>query len=92
MANEISPLVTVVTVTLNCEESISPTIENVASQDYENIEYIIIDGKSVDKTLSIIRANDNCISKFITEKDEGIYDAMNKGISLASPQSRFIHF
>lgn len=92
MTNEIFPLVTVVTVTLNCEESIARTIDSVASQDYEKIEHIIIDGKSRDGTPAIIRAYADCISKFITEKDNGIYDAMNKGIRHASPESRFITF
>lgn len=92
MPNELLPLVTVITVTLNCEESIARTIESVASQDYENTEYIIIDGKSSDETPSIIRTYSNCISKFITEEDEGIYDAMNKGIRLSSPDSRFVNF
>ena len=50
------------------------------SQDYENIEYIIIDGKSTDETTDIIRSYGDKISYFISEKDDGLYDVMNKGI------------
>ncbi|MDM8553370.1 glycosyltransferase family 2 protein [Desulfococcaceae bacterium HSG7] len=92
MEHHISPLVTVVTVTRNAEASIERTIISVCSQKYANIEYIVIDGNSSDNTLAIIRKYSHGISQFINEEDGGIYDAMNKGIRLASSNSHFITF
>ncbi|MFZ2633567.1 MAG: glycosyltransferase family 2 protein [Desulfosalsimonadaceae bacterium] len=92
MEHDISPLVTVVTVTRNAEASIERTIVSVCSQEYANIEYIVIDGNSRDNTFAIIRKYSDGISQFISEEDSGIYDAMNKGIRHASPESRFITF
>lgn len=79
-------LVSIVTVCLNSENTIERTIQSVLSQTYTNIEYIIIDGKSTDRTLDIIRRYENKFNgnlTVISEKDNGIYDAMNKGIKLA---------
>jgi len=76
--------VTIITVCYNSAKTIQETIESVLSQDYQNIEYIIIDGLSSDGTLDIIKDFGPQISKFISEKDKGLYDAMNKGISLAT--------
>ena len=67
----------------NAEDTISDTIQSVLSQDYEDVEYIIVDGKSTDRTLEIIQTIKNGI-QLISEKDQGIYDAMNKGINIAS--------
>jgi glycosyltransferase involved in cell wall biosynthesis len=86
------PLVTIVTVTYNCEGLIEPTIESVCSQTYPNKEHIIVDGGSDDATVSIINKHRHCISQLVSEKDHGIYDAMNKGIRLASPDSHYITF
>ncbi len=74
------PLITIVTVSFNAEDNIENTILSVINQDYENIEYIVIDGGSTDATVSIIKKYEERITKWISEKDEGIYDAMNKGI------------
>ncbi len=78
-------LVSIITVCFNSQKTIKETIDSVMNQSYENIEYIIIDGGSTDNTINIIRSylNENKIT-IISEKDNGIYDAMNKGIKLAS--------
>ena len=75
--------ISIITVCYNSEETISDTIQSVLSQDYKDVEYIIVDGKSTDRTLEIIQSIKNGI-KLISEKDQGIYDAMNKGINTAS--------
>lgn len=76
------PLISIITVVYNGARTIERTIQSVCNQTYENIEYIIIDGNSTDNTLEIVKKF-NCINKLISEPDAGIYDAMNKGISLA---------
>ena len=75
--------VSIITVCRNAEKSIEATLKSVAMQTYSEIEYIIIDGKSSDKTLGVIDRYKENISKIISEPDKGIYDAMNKGIALA---------
>lgn len=77
------PLITVITVVYNDAASLAKTIQSVLKQKYDNMEYIIIDGGSVDGTLNIIKKYENYIDYFISEPDAGIYDAMNKGLSLA---------
>jgi len=77
------PLVSVVTVVFNDEEHIEKTIQSVIRQTYDNIEYIIVDGFSSDATCSIINQYIENIDVFISEKDQGVYDAMNKAIQLA---------
>lgn len=74
---------TIATVCYNAAEELEKTIQNVAKQTYPNIEYIIIDGASKDNTLEIIKKYQDNISSYISEKDNGIYDAMNKAINLA---------
>lgn len=76
------PLVSIVTASLNSKKTISKTIESVKNQTYKNIEYIIIDGKSEDGTMDIVYEYQDSISKIISEKDGGIYDAFNKGLHL----------
>lgn len=78
------PLISVVTVVYNGAVSLEQTIQSVLNQTYDNIEYIIVDGGSTDGTLDIIKRYEKRIDYCISERDEGIYDAMNKGISLAS--------
>lgn len=76
--------VSIITVCHNSESTIESAIQSVLRQDYESIEYIILDGKSTDNTLSVIEKYRNRISKFISEKDEGMYFAINKGLAMAS--------
>ena len=77
------PLVSIITVVYNNSKYIRDSIESVLSQDYGKIEYIVIDGGSTDGTLEIIEEYINKISSFISEPDEGVYDALNKGIANA---------
>jgi glycosyltransferase involved in cell wall biosynthesis len=79
-----SPLISIITITLNAEIYLEQTIQSVLNQTYKNIEYIIVDGGSTDGTLGVIEKYKNAIDHIISEKDEGIADAMNKGVSLAS--------
>jgi glycosyltransferase involved in cell wall biosynthesis len=76
--------ISIVTVTLNSEEYLEQAIQSVAAQTYPNIEHIVIDGGSTDTTLDIIDKHEQRINRWISEPDDGIADAMNKGISLAT--------
>jgi glycosyltransferase involved in cell wall biosynthesis len=76
--------VSVITVCFNSGKTIEKTFQSVKKQSYQNIEYIVIDGGSSDDTLKIIRNYNSCISNYISESDKGLYDAMNKGIDLAT--------
>ena len=74
----------IITVCYNSEKTIERTIKSVITQDYTDYEYIIVDGGSTDGTIDIIRKYSPYITRWISEPDEGIYDAMNKGIQLSS--------
>lgn len=76
--------VSIITITYNSESTLIDTIDSVLNQTYGDIEYIIVDGQSTDSTVSIVHSYKDKIAKFISEKDRGLYDALNKGISLAT--------
>lgn len=78
------PLVSIITVVYNDQRSLRKTIESVIGQTYKNIEFIIIDGGSTDGTLDVIKEYEKYINSWISEPDKGVYDAMNKGLKLAS--------
>jgi len=77
------PLVTVITVVFKGALTLEDTIQSVINQTYDNVEYIVIDGGSVDGTLEIIKKYEHVIDYWVSERDAGLYDAMNKGIALA---------
>jgi glycosyltransferase len=76
--------VSIITVCYNSEDTIEDTIKSVISQEYPDLEYIIVDGLSTDTTLSVINKYKDSIVKIVSEKDNGLYDAINKGIALAT--------
>lgn len=76
--------VSIITVCYNSEKFIRNAVDSVLCQSYQDIEYIIIDGGSTDNTVEIVRSYGSKISKFISEPDKGIYDAMNKGLKMAT--------
>lgn len=76
--------VSIVTVVLNGEKTIESAIQSVLNQTYSDIEYIVIDGRSKDKTVSLINKYLPQISRFVSEADSGIYDGMNKGLQMAT--------
>jgi glycosyltransferase involved in cell wall biosynthesis len=78
------PLISIITVVFNGEKFLEETIESVINQIYDNVEYIIIDGGSTDSTLDIVKQYEDRIDYWVSETDGGIYDAMNKGITLCS--------
>ncbi|WP_017292806.1 glycosyltransferase family 2 protein [Geminocystis herdmanii] len=73
-------LITIITVVYNNPKGLTDTLTTVKNQIYQNIEYIVIDGASGDKTLDVIKQNEQHISYYLSEPDNGIYDAMNKGL------------
>jgi glycosyltransferase involved in cell wall biosynthesis len=76
--------ISIITITYNSAATLEDTLRSVVNQDYPNMEYLIIDGKSKDSTLSIVDKYKDKISKIISEKDKGLYDALNKGIKNAT--------
>ena len=77
------PLISYITVVRNAEKTIVRTLESVANQSYKRVEHIVIDGRSSDGTLEKISKFKSRLSYFVSEKDDGIYDAINKGLSVA---------
>ena len=84
------PLITVITVVFNGADHLEETLLSVIGQTWGNVEYIVVDGGSTDGTLDIIRRHEHAIDYWVSEPDAGIYDAMNKGIGLAT--GRWINF
>lgn len=82
--HEIEVKISIITVVWNNKETIKDSIDSVLNQTYKNIEYIIIDGASSDGTVEVVKSYGDKITRFVSEKDNGLYDAMNKGIGLAT--------
>lgn len=79
-----SPLFTIITAVFNAEKTFPHLVESIAKQTFKDFEFIVIDGGSKDSTVDIIKQNESHISKWVSEKDNGIYDAWNKGLKMAS--------
>ena len=77
-------LISLITVTYNSARTLPHTNDSIRHQAYKEIEYIIVDGGSTDGTIDIILANNDLVNKWISEPDKGIYDAINKGIGMAT--------
>lgn len=84
MHAHLTPKFSIITVTYNAADTIEDTIQSVISQTYHHVEYIIIDGASKDNTLDIINRYQEHITCLVSEPDRGLYDAMNKGMQLAT--------
>lgn len=80
----VNPKISIITVVRNGKSHIEETINSVLNQSYQNVEYIIIDGNSTDGTIEIIEKYSNRLAYWISERDTGIYDAMNKGVKASS--------
>jgi len=78
------PKFSIITVTYNAEAVLEDTIQSIVTQTYKNVEYLIVDGASKDKTMEIVNRYRNHIHTVISEPDHGLYDAMNKGLKLAT--------
>lgn len=84
----LNPLISVITITYNAESSIAATLDSVVSQSFGDYEHILIDGSSTDATLAIARKYNHL--RILSEKDSGLYDAMNKGLAMA--RGRYVIF
>lgn len=84
MHNHPTPTFSIITVCYNAEQTIEDTLQSVISQTYHHVEYIVVDGASTDGTLDIIGRYRHRIARLVSEPDRGLYDAMNKGIALAT--------
>mgnify|MGYP001502506492 CR=1 FL=1 len=88
--NKVKPKISIITITKNSEKYLEDCIRSVITQTYKNYEYIIIDGNSKDRTIDIIKKYKKYISYWISEDDNGLYDALNKGVKSATGE--FIGF
>ena len=79
-----TPIISLITITYNSAKTLRHTIDSIRSQTYREMEYIIVDGGSTDGTLDVIEENNDLVTKWVSEPDGGIYDAINKGIAMAS--------
>lgn len=79
-----NPTISIITICFNADADLAKTAESVRKQTFKDYEYIVVDGGSKDKTLDVIKRNEDVITKWVSEPDKGIYDAMNKGIRMAS--------
>jgi glycosyltransferase involved in cell wall biosynthesis len=84
MNKSANPVLSIITVCYNAEKFIESTIQSVLSQTYPHIEYIIVDGASKDNTMGVVEKYRSRIATVVSEKDKGLYDAMNKGMQLAT--------
>lgn len=82
-------VISIITVSYNAVKTIEQTIYSIVNQTYTDIEYIIIDGGSTDGTVDIIKKYSDRISRWVSEDDDGIYHAMNKGLALATGEYVF---
>jgi glycosyltransferase len=80
----LGPRISIVTVSFNSAASIGDALRSVAMQTYPNVEHIVVDGGSRDETLAVVQRDGAHVAKLVSESDKGIYDAMNKGLRLAS--------
>ena len=85
-----NPLITVITAVFNAHKTLEQTILSVINQSYDNVEYIIIDGGSTDGTIDIIRKYEHAIDYWVSEPDAGVYQAMNKGVAVAT--GKWVYF
>ena len=79
-----NPKISIITITYNSEKTLRRAIDSIVSQEYDSLEYIIVDGGSADSTVEIVESYGNRISKWISEPDDGISSAFNKGINMAT--------
>lgn len=84
MPDLMEPKISVITVTFNAEKTVEKTVRSVVGQTYPALEYIVVDGASKDGTMALLEGFRDRISVLVSEPDKGIYDAMNKGIGLAT--------
>jgi len=79
-----SPILSIITITYNAGQVLQRTLDSVSAQDYPHIEYILVDGQSKDNTMDLVKAMGSRINKVVSEPDGGLYDAMNKGLTMAT--------
>ncbi|HEV2674610.1 MAG TPA: glycosyltransferase family 2 protein [Aliidongia sp.] len=84
------PTISVITVCRNAQECLPRAIESVLASDYPNLEYVVVDGGSTDGTLDVIERYSASIDRFVSERDDGISDAMNKGIALSTGEFHYL--